>query len=162
MIALRHRCRFCRTKLAEPTDNPRRGFCCRGCFNSFYRHRCVVCESPIRLKRENSLRLCIDVRCKAEVKRFPEAYRWPERHGGSQNVEITQKTPDFTGVKTAFELPPRWRQVAGLELSTSALTLATVGMPQNPRAHLTPGKTLLGRKDMPPAGRAALRLIARD
>jgi hypothetical protein len=155
---LRHRCRFCRTKLVEPTDNPRRGFCCRGCFNSFYRHRCVVCESPIRLKRENQLRLCIDVHCRAEAKRFPEAYRWPDRPRGSQNGEVAQKTPDFIRSKTAIEPPPRWQQVTGPELSPRSIALATIGMQHNPRAN--PGKrTLIGPKNMPVAGRAALQLI---
>jgi hypothetical protein len=151
---LRHRCRFCRTKLAEPTDNPRRGFCCRGCFNSFYRSHCLVCESPIRLKRENQLRLCIDVRCKAEVRRFPEAYSWPD----SLNVKVAQKTPDFIGSKTAIEPTPRWRQVAGPELSPRSFALATTGMQHKPRAHPVE-RTLIGSKDMPPAGRAALQLI---
>jgi hypothetical protein len=69
-IALRHQCRKCRTKLAEPTDNPRRAFCCRGCLGSFYRSRCVVCEEPIRRKTEWQ-KTCISRECKAEVRPVP-------------------------------------------------------------------------------------------
>jgi hypothetical protein len=123
---LRHQCRFCRTKLAEPTDNPRRGFCCRGCFNSFYRHRCVVCESPIRRKNERQ-RVCVNVRCKAELRGCPSACSWspnrkpqepekkPDRHRGSQNDRRAQETPDFIGSKTANSSPPRQDQVAALD-----------------------------------------------
>jgi hypothetical protein len=77
MKELRHYCRnvHCRTKLSEPTDNPKRAFCCRGCFNSFHRPRCVVCESPIRRKNERQ-RTCIDYRCKSALKQFPLAYSW--------------------------------------------------------------------------------------
>src|SRR5689334_8237158 len=75
--ALRHQCRHCRSKLAEPTENPKRAFCIRGCFNSYYRSRCVVCEGPIRRKSERQ-KTCIDVKCKGEVRRFPLTYSWPE------------------------------------------------------------------------------------
>ena len=46
---LRHRCRNrqCRSRLKEATDNPRRAFCTRFCFDSFYRKRCRVCERDI-------------------------------------------------------------------------------------------------------------------
>jgi hypothetical protein len=36
---LRHYCRKCRSKLAEPTDNERQAFCSPGCHASFYRNR---------------------------------------------------------------------------------------------------------------------------
>jgi hypothetical protein len=72
----RHQCRYGRTKLSAPIENPRRAFCCRGCFNGFYRPRCVVCETPIRRKIEWQ-KTCIAKNCKAEIKRFPLAYSWP-------------------------------------------------------------------------------------
>ena len=75
--ALRHSCRHCRSKLAEPTENPRRAFCVRGCFVSFYRSRCRVCEAPIRRKNEQQ-KVCYGKECKAGLRRFPEAYSWPE------------------------------------------------------------------------------------
>jgi hypothetical protein len=74
----RHRCRNrrCRERLPEPVDNPRRAFCCRGCFNSFYRSRCRVCEAAIRRKNEQQ-RTCI-------------AYTWPEK-------QITRDPPPDDG-----------------------------------------------------------------
>ena len=47
---LRHRCRnagHCGQKLPEPVDSARRAFCCRGCYDQFYRKRCVACERSI-------------------------------------------------------------------------------------------------------------------
>jgi hypothetical protein len=102
-IALRHQCRKCRTKLAEPTDNPRRAFCCRGCFGSFYRSRCVVCEEPIRRKTEWQ-KTCISRECKAEVRRFPAAYSWPERQTASSSSDASKAPLEahFTGLKGAL------------------------------------------------------------
>ena len=78
-IALRHSCRHCRIKLAEPTENLRRAFCARGCYRSFYRSRCRVCETPIRRKNEQQ-KVC-GKECKAELRRFPQAHSWPEGRG---------------------------------------------------------------------------------
>jgi len=106
MKELRHYCRNlrCRTKLSEPTDNPKRSFCCRGCFNSFHRSRCVVCESPIRRKTEGQ-KTCIKANCKAELRRFPLAYSWPktQKTGNHPSDAITaSETLDFTGSKLAL------------------------------------------------------------
>src|SRR4051812_13967068 len=67
---LRHQCRFCRTKLVEPTDNWRKAFCCRGCHTSYYRSRCLVCEGAIRRKSERQ-RVCYAAACKSDLRRFP-------------------------------------------------------------------------------------------
>ena len=42
----RHRCRNprCRSKLQAPIENHHHAFCTRGCYESFYRSRCRVCE----------------------------------------------------------------------------------------------------------------------
>jgi hypothetical protein len=122
---LRSRCRStrCRCKLEAPTDNPRRAFCCRTCFEVHYRTRCVVCESPIRRKREDQ-RTCVDYRCKRELRRFPEAYGWPEKPGGTHPtsaVKSASETLDSCGSK------PASKQIAGPPLSPRSLELATVG-----------------------------------
>lgn len=43
----RKRCRHCKMNLPEPTSNDRQAFCTRGCYHSFYLHKCRVCEKPI-------------------------------------------------------------------------------------------------------------------
>lgn len=95
----RHYCRNlkCRSKLPAPADNPRRAFCCRGCFDSFYRSRCRVCEAAIRRKNEQQ-RTCINRKCKAELRRFPLAYTWPEKQktgDPSSDDGGPQKNADF-------------------------------------------------------------------
>jgi hypothetical protein len=92
-IALRHYCRHCRSKLAEPTDNPRRGFCTRGCFRSFYRSRCVVCETTFRRKNEQQ-KVCFAAKCKGELRRFPETYSWPEAHKPGNTPSDVRRAPE--------------------------------------------------------------------
>jgi hypothetical protein len=92
----KHYCRNprCRSRLPEPVDNPRRAFCCRGCFDGFYRSRCRVCEAPIRQKNGQP-KTCISRKCKADFRRFPLAYAWPEK----------QKTENADFI--AFAWPPK-------------------------------------------------------
>jgi hypothetical protein len=100
-IALRHSCRHCRIKLAEPTENLRRAFCARGCFRSFYRSRCVVCEETFRRKTEWQ-KTCIRKACKAELRRFPLAYSWPGKPKSAhtlQNDGRPPKSAHSTGLK---------------------------------------------------------------
>ena len=51
MIYCRHP--KCRTKLKKPASNPREAFCSRGCHNSFYLKRCLVCEGPLQRIKQN-------------------------------------------------------------------------------------------------------------
>jgi hypothetical protein len=107
-VALRHSCRHCRTKLSAPTENPRRAFCCRGCFNSFYRPRCVVCETPIRRKTEWQ-KTCIAKNCKAEIKRFPLAYSWPEKREEGSSPQNCLRPPSkahLAGIKFGLRGSP--------------------------------------------------------
>jgi hypothetical protein len=43
---VRHYCRNprCGSKLPAPVSNSREAFCTRGCYNSFYLSRCLICE----------------------------------------------------------------------------------------------------------------------
>jgi hypothetical protein len=83
---LRHRCRNprCRTKLPAAVENARKAFCCRGCYESFYRNRCRVCErdisaDPVSGERRNltaSRRKFCGRKCRAEAHQFPHVYAW--------------------------------------------------------------------------------------
>jgi hypothetical protein len=72
---LRHRCRnpHCRSKLPEPVENKHHAFCIAGCYQQFYRRRCVVCERELKPGPANR-RLCKRSSCKAEFRRFPHLY----------------------------------------------------------------------------------------
>jgi hypothetical protein len=79
-IPLRHRCRNprCRMKLPAPVEIEHHAFCCRGCYESFYRNRCRVCERDLRKtgKRGDASRLYCrpPSRCAAEHRKWPEKY----------------------------------------------------------------------------------------
>jgi hypothetical protein len=102
-IALRHQCRFCRTKLSEPTDNLRRAFCCRGCHTSFYRSRCLVCEESIRRKSDQQRFGSGHKTCAAEYKRFPHVYGFQTPQTANHPADANEGggNPYEMGTKTA-------------------------------------------------------------
>jgi hypothetical protein len=64
----------------------------------------MVCEGSFRRKTERQ-KTCTDVRCKAELRRFPLAYSWPEKHEEGKPPSDTSKAPGsahFTGLKTGI------------------------------------------------------------
>jgi hypothetical protein len=97
---LRHRCRNvrCGAKLKVPTDNLRRAFCFRGCFDSYYRARCRVCERPIDRKTERRL-VCKRSECRHEFQRHPERFSGPPS-SGSVLGHNASGNPIKSGLKT--------------------------------------------------------------
>jgi hypothetical protein len=91
MHEARHYCRNpkCRTKLPEPVSNPREAFCTRGCFGSFYLHRCLVCEGPIERKREDQ-KVCRKAKCY----RAWRAELCIGRYLPPSSAKLASKTPD--------------------------------------------------------------------
>jgi hypothetical protein len=112
---LRTRCRNprCGCKLKYPADNPRRAFCCSGCSEQFYRHRCLVCEALFSRKTERR-RTCGRGKCRNAYGRYPERFNGPWaqtpdlRHNASRN-------PLKTGTKIDDKSGRGWRVVAGPE-----------------------------------------------
>jgi len=64
---LRHRCRNpqCRAKLPAPVTNAREAFCCCGCYTSFFRTRCRVCEELIGQPTRGARLICNRAKCKS-------------------------------------------------------------------------------------------------
>jgi hypothetical protein len=89
---LRHYCRNpkCRTRLPEPVSNPREGFCTRGCYSSFYLHRCLICEGPIERKREDQ-KVCRKAKCY----RAWRAGHCIGRYLPRSSAKLASKTADF-------------------------------------------------------------------
>jgi hypothetical protein len=110
MDAVRHYCRSarCGMKLPEPVDNPRRAFCCRGCYVVHYRVRCIVCEKKLPPGPANR-RLCRSAKCRNEYRRFPHLFAWsldatgPTLVSGAGNVERPSENP----IKLATEMADR-------------------------------------------------------
>jgi hypothetical protein len=123
---LRHRCRNprCGCKLKTPTDSPHRAFCCRGCFDSDYRARCLVCERPIERKTERR-RFCSRSACRHEFRSHPEQfYDYP--HRGSVYAANASRNPIKSGLKIGSKVGRPFRIVAGPEITGTSFRLATI------------------------------------
>jgi hypothetical protein len=142
---LRHRCRNtrCGCGLRIPTDVMRDAFCCRGCFTSFYRSRCIVCEKKMERTQESQT-TCGRPKCRAALRRDRAHFlgKWGDRNGQGTRTpgeaERTLKTSIKTVVKTARDPDPHpdldlgkaaaWYLVAGPPIERAeALHLVTLG-----------------------------------
>jgi hypothetical protein len=148
-VELRHRCRnpHCRSKLPEPVSNERDAFCCRGCYESFYLHRCRVCEKSLEakyrtvkpkkdgghiryVKVENSSPTCGSTDCKRRWRQKDNTGRFsapkqPSGYQGSQESNLHKETPAAQALFSAIKRP-RWRQIAGSPLTPNQFHCATV------------------------------------
>lgn len=126
---VRHRCRNprCGCKLKEPTDNPRNAFCCRGCWEQYHHHRCVVCEQKLERKAGNQ-RMCGRRKCRAEIRQFPAVYAPFEGHKlppiGKRKADA--RNPIKSGLKTGSKGDRPRRLVAGPPSSPTSFRLATL------------------------------------
>ena len=104
----------CRLKLPEQRENPHSALCCKGCFEQFYKRKCIVCESEIERTANNRL-LCKRSRCRNELRNWPDKYRpfrrlkppprgyYPSAPSDPQEVPIScgSKRPSF-GIEQAL------------------------------------------------------------
>ena len=153
MDAARQLCRnpLCRSKLKEPVENPRSAFCSRGCYSSFYRHRCMACEQAMERRSENQL-LCGRRKCRTEMdalRRHGMLGRYVAEAASGTSIKpgisplpldsarslvpgtpkVPPKTSIKSGIKNALGPDRPWLQVAGPKLTGVGLRLATVGAP---------------------------------
>jgi hypothetical protein len=121
----RHRCRNprCACELRSPADNPRNAFCCRGCFASYYRSQCIVCERAYDRAREDQH--TGRRRCKGEFRRHRLRFLGRWGHGANSALS-TPGSPIKPGLKTRTDRGRAWRQITGPALSATALRLATI------------------------------------
>jgi hypothetical protein len=120
---LRRRCRNpkCRLKLPEPVSNEREAFCCRGCYGSFYRRRCLICEQPMERETERQL-VCGKRKCRnALAARCGLGRYLPSSHPISP-----AKKPVNKGLEMPNDDDRAWRSVAAPELTADQLRGATV------------------------------------
>ena len=106
MSKVRHRCRNprCGGKLSEPTNNAREAFCRKGCFTSFYRNRCVVCERRYSRTREDQHT------CGRELRRHRLRFlgRWQQIPGKALS---TIRNPIKSGFKTGINSLRGWQWI---------------------------------------------------
>jgi hypothetical protein len=104
---VRHYCRHCRTRLKVPVESEHHGFCARGCYASFYRSRCLVCEEPIRRKNEGQKFGSGHAVCRSKYRRFQHVYN-PSGYHPTAAVRGGLKNPIKTGIKTAVRTNRQW------------------------------------------------------
>lgn len=132
-VNLRHYCRNqrCRSKLKAPVDNVHHAFCCSGCYKSFYRTRCVVCEDKIRRKGDHQKFGSGHAKCRSEYRRFPHVYDYPKTAGTAHTSSFARQgggSAHLTGLQSALEgvsknERPRHRSLRGWSWVESDLEL---------------------------------------
>lgn len=119
-----HHCRRCRLKLAQPTENPRSAFCCRGCHRQFYETRCLACEREMPRKMGHRL-LCGRRTCSTKFRELKRHIQLGRYHPAGRAVSNSE-TPMKIGVDSGGVGQPTCRIVAG-SLTDAQLLFATVG-----------------------------------
>jgi hypothetical protein len=123
----RHYCRNprCRSKLPAPVASAREAFCVRGCFNSFYLHRCLVCEGAIEQPKRGRRLICKRAKCRNALQGGVSLGRYHH----AQSAKLISVKADSVDVLTAPATDiaaPAWRIVAGPELIASQFHCATI------------------------------------
>jgi hypothetical protein len=132
----------CRSKLPTPTENIYSAFCAKGCFTSFFRHRCLVCEKPMVRKTE-AQQLCGKPRCNSAFKTLKAHFALGKYHPSTIAVSEA-RNPHEMGTSLRLKTGRGWRIVAGPELTERELHLATVGWKPEKRK-LADGAAFRGR-----------------
>jgi hypothetical protein len=144
---MRKKCRHCRMRLPAPTSNEREAFCTRGCYNSFYLHRCLVCEKAIERTTANR-KICKKSKCRNALQAGEGFGRYHADSGktspASKNPELMQKPLISSGSASASNTVDQankvfaerpWRMAAG-NLTANQYHCAVVGDAPNPNGGL--------------------------
>jgi hypothetical protein len=137
-IEVRHYCRNpkCRSKLKSAVSNPREAFCARGCYTSFYRKRCLVCEEAMERRTEHQL-VCGKRLCRNALQGGFNG----GRYHASSSVINPLKTSIKPGVKSGVrgDRPELWTVVAaGTPIRANQYHCATV--PDGPNCEWANGE----------------------
>ena len=122
---MRKMCRYCRMRLPTPTSKEREAFCTKGCYGSFYLHRCLVCEGKIERTTANR-KICKKSKCRNALKAGEGFGRYhadsAKTSPVSKNPELMQKpliscgsasASDTVGRTNTADAERPWRMVAG-------------------------------------------------
>jgi hypothetical protein len=139
----RKRCRHCKMRLPEPTSNERQAFCTRGCYRSFYLHKCRVCEKPIEQPKHGTRLLCKKPKCQNAWQRQDGMGRYAtvklDKGVGAIEAKPSSEMPANQAVLSASKPVEQarkpWHQIAGPALTGSQLHCATV-----PEGEIVDGK----------------------
>lgn len=90
---VRHYCRHCRGKLEAPTANHRQAFDSKGCYRSFYRKRCLVCEDPIEQPKRGERLICRKSKCINAFRESSDAAAKVQNQSQKPPILLSQKRP---------------------------------------------------------------------
>jgi len=124
--ALHHFCRNrlnCRAKLPTPVANKREAFDAKGCFDSFYRYRCLKCERDMPRNAEHQ-RVCYRAECKKAWRDGLVISRFLGL--GSGPVITPTKKAAKPGTFSGEKAGRGWRVVAGPSLDPRSLAATTL------------------------------------
>ena len=124
MSEARYHCRRCRLKLAEPTENPRSAFCCRGCHRQFYDKHCLACERPME-RKTGTQKTCGRRKCGNEYQSL-KAHSMLGRYHPGPTLRSGSANPIEIGVPERVKGDRPCRIVAG-QLTPDQLLLVTAG-----------------------------------
>jgi hypothetical protein len=143
----RKRCRHCKMNLPTPGSNEREAFCTRGCYRSFYLHRCLVCEKSIERTTANR-KICKKSKCRNALKAGEGFGRYhadsTRTYQSFKNPELMQEVPvpqrsasasDTVDRPHTAPAPRPWRMVAG-HLTSNQYHCAVVGDAPDPNGGL--------------------------
>jgi hypothetical protein len=137
----------CRSKLPTPTDNPRKAFCTKGCYESFYLKRCVVCENEKPVGSTARRKLCRRPKCGSSYRRNRSLFTFL----GTDTRCAANASRNPSRIKSALAGEPGWRIIAGPQLTAAQFHCATV--PDGPNGQWKDG----GYGRIEARNRAALR-----
>jgi hypothetical protein len=122
----------CRSKLLTPVSNEREAFCCRGCYQSFYLHRCIVCEDKIERTTANR-KICKKSKCRNALA-AGEGFGWYHANSAKpshvpKNLEPMLETAAAQQVLSASDTPGRAKRLPrfGVERAIKANRARIVG-----------------------------------
>jgi hypothetical protein len=103
----KHHCRRCRLKLAEPTENPRSAFCCRGCHRQHYERHCQACERPME-RKSGTQKVCQRRHCSTKFRELKRHHLLGRYHAPAR-VNLASGTPIKIGVCEGGQMRPTYR-----------------------------------------------------
>ena len=134
----RKRCRHCKINLPEPTSNERQAFCTRGCYGSFYLHRCRVCEAALPKSKGRPRVICKKAKCRnawnagegfgkyATANFSSQVSKNPEKSfRNAMDIDVFSGSDTVDRPNTAYA-PRPWRMAAG-KLTANQYHCAVVG-----------------------------------
>jgi hypothetical protein len=128
----------CRSTLPTPVSNEKQAFCAKGCYSSFYLHRCRVCEAELPKAKGRPRLICKKAKCRnawnagegfgryASENFSSQVSKNPEKSSGkAMDIEVFCASDTGEAANRAYAKRP-WRAVAG-RLSLNQYQRAVVG-----------------------------------